>query len=913
MIKKIVLLITCFFVFAAHCGPVANVEYIHSAIKQKWGVAVPYNPNLSDTRVAANMKYLLTAVDVANEILNGEKTTDYSSGEFATMVAADTIATDTAVDTLIKQSIAYHFTATTTDDTTEFSFDISAAGEFYIDWGDGQRQTITKPLATFETYSHSYNKAGKYDIKLGGIATAYPEYGACISFFDNQNLAAIDGSLGAIFPTLPDGTNPSFSRLFLSANSLSSIPEDLFAGLHGEFSDNMFELAFAETAITSIPRNLFADLTANGYASSVFDGTFAGNPITTIPENLFSNVVSLGGRGFRRTFDGTKITSIPEGLFKSFNRGGLYTFESTFSSTPITSIPENLFEGISSGLMGEFSSTFAYTNITEIPENLFANVGSADTALFAGTFAGTPITSIPENLFASVLGGDSVYMDEMFSWTFSDCTQLKEIPNNLFAGLKWESAETVGYLFTGTFSGCTSLTKIPDNLFGDVVLNLDYDDWMYYGVFAETFAGCEGLTGPSARTGGQYFYEKWPNAPEDIFYGMYSDATGLADYKYIPISWGGLGQQRPEYKLHLTHDYQLDMRDHNRLIMISAAGTYNIDWGDGTDEVIEKHTVGEQWFGHDYTSDGIYTVHIGGQATEYSNDPDLSTVRLGTYVQSDWGTVSLLGLIDIDGCLGCVFPTLQNGSQPRFISTFADAYDLNIDIPSGLFTGVSGAPVDNMFNSTFYFAYIKSIPSDLFAGIQGPPAAGMFETTFTATAITSIPVGLFAGIQGPPAARMFKRTFAESQIESIPSDLFAGIQGPPAESMFEGTFEAAFNLASIPDGLFAGIQGPPAENMFKSTFAFTFNVPSIPSDLFAGIDTTKPVANGMFTDTFNSCFSLTGPSARINGRYLYDIWPDARPQQVSNTYLDCEGLSDYNCIPSIWGGGGKNCLSTDPT
>jgi hypothetical protein len=69
----------------------------------------------------------------------------------------------------------------------------------------------------------------------------------------------------------------------------------------------------------------------------------------------------------------------------------------------------------------------------------------------------------------------------------------------------------------------------------------------------------------------------------------------------------------------------------------------------------------------------------------------------------------------------------------------------------------------------------------------------------------------------------------------------------------------------------------------------------------------------MFTDTFNSCFSLTGPSARINGRYLYDIWPDARPQQVSNTYLNCEGLSDYNCIPSIWGGGGKNCLSTDPT
>ena len=76
------------------------------------------------------MKYLLTAVDVANEILNGEKTTDYGNGEFATLQAADTVATNQAVETLIKKEQKHEFTLTTTDDTDSFSFSISAAQQF---------------------------------------------------------------------------------------------------------------------------------------------------------------------------------------------------------------------------------------------------------------------------------------------------------------------------------------------------------------------------------------------------------------------------------------------------------------------------------------------------------------------------------------------------------------------------------------------------------------------------------------------------------------------------------------------------------------------------------------------------------------------------------------------------------------
>ena len=102
-------------------------------------------------------------------------------------------------------------------------------------------------------------------------------------------------------------------------------------------------------------------------------------------------------------------------------------------------------------------------------------------------------------------------------------------------------------------------------------------------------------------------------------------------------------------------------------------------------------------------------------------------------------------------------------------------------------------------------------------------------------------------------------------------------------------------LTEIPADLFAGIQGAPAEDMFDSTFYSCSELQSIPENLFAGI--SGPAANGMFAGTFVFCFSLTGPSARTNGQYLYEIWPDVSNLQ---TYMGATGLSDYDQIPSNW-------------
>ena len=326
-------LIGCLTVICAHAAQIANIEYVHKMIEHKWDITVPYNPTLSNVKSMANMKYLLTAIDVANEILNGEKTTDYGNGEFATLQAADTIATNQAVETLIQKPIEYKFFLTTTS-TNSFSFSISAAGEFVVDWGDGTVETIIKPDTTDTTYSHNYSTAGAYTISLGGQATAYntDKQTAAISFVDavygdfdsTGQIASIDGSLGAIFGTLPDATEkqPRFYYTFSYASNMTgSIPENLFAGISGEPASSMFEGTFDGcSGLTSIPAGLFAGI-SGAPAEGMFSGTFSGCSGLTgaIPNGLFAGISGAPASAsfmFAGTFSGCSgLTSIPENLF----------------------------------------------------------------------------------------------------------------------------------------------------------------------------------------------------------------------------------------------------------------------------------------------------------------------------------------------------------------------------------------------------------------------------------------------------------------------------------------------------------------------------------------------------------------------------------------------------------------------
>ncbi len=775
---------------------------------------------------------------------------------------------------------------------TDFTFKLSAAGTFYIDWGDGNIQTITKNDTTNTTYSHTYESADTYIIGLSGQATEYntDEQTAAISFMSSASrIASIDGSLGAIFGTLSDGAQiqPRFYNTFYNAFNMNcSIPENLFDGIFGAPISYMFYSTFlgCNGLIGSIPKDLFARIFGRP-ADSMFAYTFYGcsGLIDSIPENLFAGISGApASYMFYGTFEGCSglTGSIPSGLFGKIE------------GVPAKAMFHNTFSGCS-GLTGS------------IPSGLFGNLsGSPAESMFYGTFADCSglAGEIPSGLFGDLTGSPA---SNMFNTTFYNCSGLTSIPSGLFGAINGNPASR---MFKETFAGCTGLRGgIPDNLFGNLSGNLP----VYGYSFTGTFADCIGLTGSSAKIKGRYLYEIWPDADEYSYLG----ATGLSDYRYIPTIWGGLGytlckpgeympsastecltckpgaycvggefiyndttdqginkcpanstsdagateckcnagftidglpdgaisttdvkcMPKPEFSITTTDDTETFS------FRISAAGSYTINWGDGSIENITKDNTADTTYSHTYESADTYTIGLSGQATAYiTGVPEAAVSFSGNE-----------NIVSIDGSLGAVFGTLSDGTNPLFLATFSDCVGLTA-IPDDLFSGITGSR-KYMFTTTFNGCTgLTSIPENLFSGITGSAPELFFSTFSGCTGLTSIPEKLFSGISGA-ASSMFSHTFRDCEfLKSIPDKLFSTVSGAAA-TMFHGTFSGCTGLTSIPENLFSGITGP-AESMFWYTFSDCTGLTSIPEKLFSGISGT---ASGMFMTTFNNCAGLT--------------------------------------------------------
>ena len=339
---------------------------------------------------------------------------------------------------------APEFTVTTTELSagTTFSFEISAAGTYYIDWGDGGAiEPIVKGTVGKQTITHTYTNAGQYTIGMSGQATLYStgSQTAAISFKGNTNISGISGSLGAIFGTLTDRVNsdgtlmadaqPRFYNTFSGCSNLSgNIPENLFAGISGAPVIYMFSSTFSgcRGLSGSIPENLFAGI--------------KGKPAGYMFYSTFYNCSGLSG-------------SIPENLFAGIN------------GAPQHAMFYRTFEGCS-GLSGS------------IPEDLFAGIkGKPASEMFSATFDGCSglSGSIPENLFAGINGAPASYM---FAITFSGCSNLSgSIPENLFAGINGAPQHA---MFYRTFAGCGGLSGyVPANLFAGIDKTTTASDQMY--------------------------------------------------------------------------------------------------------------------------------------------------------------------------------------------------------------------------------------------------------------------------------------------------------------------------------------------------------------------------------------------------------------------------------------------------
>ena len=537
--KRLLFGIFCIlFCGVAQSAQIVNVEYIHKLIEQEHGITVPYNTGLHDPTVAANMKYLLTTIDVANQMLSGESITNYGNSEYATTVATDTVATLEMVRDHVRN---YKFFATTTPDTTSFSFTISASGVFHIDWGDGTRESYRKTNTTATTYSHEYADAGEYVIKIGGYRTG----GNSLSFQNNKNLAKIDGSVGAIFSTIKNKhdtvNNPNFQGLFNGCTNLSgTIPPELFTGVYGTPVNYMFTSTFKKcSGLTgSIPEKLFSNI-SGAPAHAMFQETFnnCSGLNGSIPEKLFAGISGKPiQQMFQDTFSGCRglTGSIPELLFAGITGNpthGMFAYTFMGCSGLTGNIPDKLFSGIyGQPNANMYASTFSgCSGLTgNIPNKLFGDIyGKPVSSMFHNTFMGCSGLrgSIPADLFGNLTGAPAY---AMFHFTFSGCTGLTgEIPAGLFGNL---SGNPAGYMFAGTFLNCRGLTGgIPDNLFGNLTNN--FASYQFY----RTFEGCTGLNGESAKMNGEYLYNIWPDATYAGY--MYRGCTGLTDYADIPTAW----------------------------------------------------------------------------------------------------------------------------------------------------------------------------------------------------------------------------------------------------------------------------------------------------------------------------------------------------------------------------------------
>jgi hypothetical protein len=322
------------------------------------------------------------------------------------------------------------FTVTTTELSagTKFSFKLSPKGTYYINWGDGNIETIVKTDTTEETYTHTYKDKDSYTIGFMGQSTAYNAsniVSAILFGGETENscpyISGINGSLGALFGTLTDGTQPVFRMSFANCKYINSeIPEDLFKGIYGQPRVAMFYGMFQGCWELSgkIPESLFANMSGE-FKDHLFRDVFMDckNLTGTIPENLFA----------------------------------------TFSGKPKLSVFEGTFHGCKQ-LSGQ------------IPENLFLGVkGAPAEKMFQDTFSGCEglTGEIPEKLFVNIKGAPA---KDMFNYTFSNCTNLSgEVPENLFAGIDAENyvAGPMSSVFAGTqlLKECSANQYYPGNVF----------------------------------------------------------------------------------------------------------------------------------------------------------------------------------------------------------------------------------------------------------------------------------------------------------------------------------------------------------------------------------------------------------------------------------------------------------------
>lgn len=695
-------------------------------------------------------------------------------------------------------------------------------------------------LETFESTrgSHLYTTPGFYTISITGEAHQL-KFGDGESYAPEVKNIISWGTLGV----------KNAADMCLGCNKLESIPNDVA----GSFANvKSFLGAFSMcSSLKEIPAGLFRYATLAKNFEDCFSYT---DSITEIPEDLFVNCTSA--ERFIYTFYGTGTGIVDTtSTLPNFNT----EVKPIVQQGKLKSIPEGLFRNCTSAL--RFDYVFGATAIESIPEGLFANNATATT--FTGAFSAcVKLGAIPEGLMKGATGATDI------KYMFAGCESVTEIPTGMFVNngaltnLEYIFYKTgVKRLSKGTFEGLSGVKTIGA-VFQDCLSLSEIEEGVFDGLtaaksFKYCFSGCTSLT----------------SIPEGLFKGLTTAYEFKSTFEYTAL------ESIPEGLFADARDYSM------------ADLSYAFAWCENLKTVpatlFEKFTTASSYlFQNTFYKSGIETIPEGLFA---------KNVKVTTGFESTFEGCDKLTTIE-----GPIFPESTSVSALEY--TFAGCTALET-LPEGFFDALAGS--QTKFTATFALCTsLNDLPEGLFA--QNTLAKSFTNTFNGCTALESLPSNLMGSKEKVTSVKsMFENC---TSLAEIPEDLFAQA---PAITSFESTFAGCKSLTALPANLFSAIGTKTSSITFASCFANCTSLASLPASLF---DTVRRI--NYIDGCFEGCSALTGESP-----YTLFVLADGSEQKVhlyertkgtdfpivpssssahSGCFTGCDGLSDYEAIPSDW-------------